>query len=529
MDSTTYSDPEVARKITQEFIPVRVDIDHRPDISERYNRGGFPTTVFLSDQGESIWGATYVPPKDMLRIMKAILEAKGSGEIDRALERTRMQYLDLSKALEKRLSPDETFINGVFEDIFATYDVEEGGFGVAPKFPHPDVVDMLLMRFAADHDKELSEAVCRTLDRMSDGIGDPVEGGVFRYSVTRDWKTPHYEKMLETNVGVLGNLSNAYKILGEDRFEKRARSVAAYILGNLQDGQSGGFFGSQDADEEYHKLPKDGRMKRMAPSIDETVYAGWSCDAASVMIRAGTLLSDRTMVSAGVRALEHAVNRLRNPALGLVRHVEGHENYLFEDQVSFLEALLSVLGLTNERRIERTIASLIDGVEKHFSSQDGGYNDVMRAQGAIGELAEPRRPLVANSKWSIGIARYGVFSGRPELRTKSKQVLDSFSPKEVERHGLFAASYVMAWRVLETGPKAIKVESEKEDAMSEPLWVKAASAVDPGNLVVFRTAQGHGRASAVVCSPKGCSDRIIDPADLSDSLRYSTKPAGDGA
>src|SRR4030042_2943599 len=69
MDSTTYSVPEVARLVNDNFVPVRGDIDRRPDVSERYNRSAFPTTAFLSDRGESGWGTPYFPPEDMVRII----------------------------------------------------------------------------------------------------------------------------------------------------------------------------------------------------------------------------------------------------------------------------------------------------------------------------------------------------------------------------------------------------------------------------------------------------------------------------
>ncbi|MFY9605510.1 MAG: DUF255 domain-containing protein, partial [Thermoplasmata archaeon] len=183
MDETTYSDPEIVKTINKDFVPVRVDIDKRPDISERYNRGGFPTTAFLSDLGESVWGATYVPPADMKRVIKAILRAKASGEIDSALERGRLQYLDISKSTQKKQSADDEFLATLFEDIFAAYDVEFGGFGVAPKFPHPEVVDLLLQRYSRNGDNELATAVANTLDRMTEGLFDELEGGIFRYSV----------------------------------------------------------------------------------------------------------------------------------------------------------------------------------------------------------------------------------------------------------------------------------------------------------------------------------------------------------
>lgn len=526
MDERTYADPDISRAINDHFIPVRVDIDRRPDISERYNRGGFPTTAFLSDQGESIWGATYVPPADLKRIMRSLLDAKASGEIDQALKRSRMHFLDLSKALEKNGQIDEELVSNVFEDVFASYDTDFGGFGTEPKFPHPDAVDLLLDRYSETGEEALAVAVEFTLEQMAQGLYDQGEGGVFRYSVTRDWRTPHYEKMLETNLGFLRNLANAHKILGKDKFAGIARGVAGYLLKTLRDPRSGAFFGSQDADEEYYMLSPKERSKRAAPSIDRTIYAGWNAQAVSTMLSAGALLEDSELIRAGESAWKYAVERLWDPELGLVRHVEDLSVYLFEDQVSFFEALLAVVELSPDRKLLDLAESIRDGTEKSFAAPGGGFIDITRSTEAIGDLDNPRRPLAENSRWARALALYGAAVHRPELSEEARRILLSFAPRDIEAQGIFASSFVTAWRAIERGVGSVEVFSgNKTKAMASQLWLAAKGALDPGTIVLNMhdpDLAGNTRY-AVVCGPTGCSAKIDDPALLVDRIRQRAR------
>ncbi|MCX6658483.1 MAG: DUF255 domain-containing protein [Euryarchaeota archaeon] len=520
MDSTTYSDAEVIAIITDNLVPVRVDIDRRPDISERYNRGGFPTTAFLSDLGESVWGATYIPPADMKRIVKAILAAKASGEIDSALERGRLRYLDISQTLQKKRTADSEFIATLFEDIFSAYDVEHGGFGVAPKFPHPDVVNLLLQRYAHNLDSELAEAVTNTLDRMTEGLCDMVEGGVFRYSVARDWHEPHFEKMLETNAGFLRNLIHAFEIFGHEKYAATARGVANYLLNSLRDPIDGGFYGSQDADEDYYGLSAKERLERRSPAVDRSVFAGWNSEAVTALLEAGFVLRERRYVDAAMAAWHYAVRQLWNPQIGLVRHLEGQETYLFADQVSFFESLLAVLELSRDDQALEIAARLLEGAHKAFADPDGGYADVMRKEDEIGELASPRRPLVENSKWSVALASYAMASHDASQIETAWEILRSFTSKEVEAHGLFAAPYISAWWVLERGPIGVEVHDPKaNDALESDLWLAAKNILNPGVIVVIAREDGvrripDGRPFAVVCTTSGCSGEIADRKDL---------------
>ena len=521
MDETTYTNPDVARKINSDFVPVRVDIDRRPDISERYNRGGFPTTAFLSDQGESIWGATYVPPVDMMRIMTSILAAQSSGEIDEALEKGRMMHLDGSKVAERGPPIGDIDLQQLFEDIFSSYDVVHGGFGVEPKFPHPDAIDLMLWKYRFEENDELASAVRNTLNNMYKGLGDQVEGGVFRYSVTRDWGTPHYEKMLETNIGFIRNTSGAYAVLRDEKFRKMASEVVSYLVNNLLDAKTGGFFGSQDADEEYYRLEADSRRKRKAPDIDRTTYAGWNCGATSVMLNAGAILGDAKMIDVGGSAFGYVKNNLRDHKTGLVRHVSGSDLFLFDDQVAFLGALLAMTEISDDHAIPEMIESLIGVVDHTFSHENGGFGDVARDKKAIGELDSPRKSLMANSTYASHLALCSVSSQRPELLEKANQILDSFTFKTLENHGLFASTYVLAKEIVKRGPTIVEVESTEEDPLSDPLWMTAKADGDPSRLTTFRRARGKdiGSSSARICTLKACMAKVTDAQGLKDALR----------
>lgn len=520
MDEGTYSDPRVVEAINVNFVPIRVDIDRRPDISERYNRGGFPTIAFLSDRGESVWGATYIPPADMLRIIGSILRAKASGEIDQALERGRMHYLDLAKATERRTPVPPSDIEDLFEDMFTAYDVEHGGFGTEPKFPNPDMLDLLLMRYVSTSDDELGDAAVNTLEQMVEGLYDRAEAGLFRYSVTRDWSTPHYEKMLETNLGFLANILHAKMAIGGGGFDPLARGTAKYIIDVLHDPDSGGFYGSQDADEEYYKLDAAGRRGKSPPKVDRSIYAGWNAKAAATMLVAGAVLSDERFTDAGLKAWKFVSSRLWDPELRLVRHAEGQDLYLLEDQSAYLEALTTVVEMTGDRKPLENADALIFGVDKAFAHEDGGYGDVMVSKpDAIGALDTPKRPLVDNSKLALGLMRLSAISHRADLMERARAVLESFTRKEVDSYGIFGASFVMARTVLDRGTITVDIHSDGTDkrAVTE-LWLSASSVCDPGTVVMMTKDTAAPKPFAIVCGASGCSDRISVPARLRDRV-----------
>jgi len=519
MDSTTYSDAEVVETINDNFVPVRVDIDRRPDISERYHRGGFPTTAFLSDRGESIWGATYVPPQDMRRIIDTIMKTKNSGDLDDALAKTRANPRVLRPVSTARGMPNEHELKYLFDAVFAAYDVEHGGFGIEPKFPSPDAVDLLLLKYSGSHAEELADAVRTTIGGMARGLHDDVEGGIFRYSVTADWTVPHYEKMLDGNAEFLLNLARAHAILGDEWMVELADMVGEYLLRVLRDPGSGGFFGSQDANEQYYKLGRAVRASRHPPSVDRTIYAGWNGDASAALIESGVLLGRDSWVDAGIKCLDNLLKSLWSVQRKLVEHTADQELFLFEDQVSLLRALVGAAQQTSEKRYGDFASDLIASVARDFVHPEGGFGDIVKEGGGQGELANPVRSLLSNSNWARHLAIFGAISDKHDLVREARNILGSFGVPEVEAHGVFASTYLLAADVVSKEPVRIDVHVSARNTCVESgiCYQLRRHVIRDAAVVTVPDLRPGQEEYAVICGSSGCSNKFYEAPEV---LKY---------
>src|SRR5579875_2547188 len=204
MDETSYSDPEVIETINERFIPIRVDNDRRPDVNARYNMGGWPTTAILTPEGDPITGGTYIPPSQLKRTLDQVAELYKTHKAEIA---------ERIKQLEPKAAPPPgsvgdlhpNMVARVVEEIADGFDPEYGGFGYEPKFPQTDALELLLLEYRRSRalgspDERLYNMLAKTaLGMARGGMYDHVEGGFFRYSTTRDWSVPHFEKMAEAH------------------------------------------------------------------------------------------------------------------------------------------------------------------------------------------------------------------------------------------------------------------------------------------------------------------------------------------
>src|SRR5215469_10998124 len=138
MDETTYSDLDVIAQINEQYVPIRVDNDERPDVNARYNMGGWPTTAFLTPDGMTLTGATYLPANHMKRALDDMLMfyASQKSDIERRAAEIKAARIDYVKIPPNDLNA--TMVDQLVEGITANYDDEYGGFGEAPKFPQPE-------------------------------------------------------------------------------------------------------------------------------------------------------------------------------------------------------------------------------------------------------------------------------------------------------------------------------------------------------------------------------------------------------
>ncbi len=265
MDRESYDDPEVAKIVNERFVAVKVDRDERPDIDSRYQvavsaisgQGGWPLTAFLTPDGKPFYGGTYFPPNDnygrpsFKRVLQSIADA---------YQQKNHEVMDQAQMVEIAISRAESFagdngefspkvVDAIVESAVKMFDPQNGGFGGAPKFPHPAVLDLLMDQYARSGDEKLRAVFIPTLEKMAQGgVYDQLAGGFHRYSVDEHWIVPHFEKMCYDNSELLKNYVHAYQVTGSEFFAAVARDVIRWMDEWLSDRDHGGFYASQDAD-----------------------------------------------------------------------------------------------------------------------------------------------------------------------------------------------------------------------------------------------------------------------------------------
>src|SRR5580698_1473087 len=275
MDRESYDDPEVAAIVNEHYIAVKVDRDERPDIDSRYQvavasltgQGGWPLTAFLTPDGKPFYGGTYFPPNDAYgrpsfkRVLLSIAAAYREKNAD-VVEQAQMVESAIARAESFPAgggSVSATVIDAILESARKMFDEVNGGFGSAPKFPHPAALDLVMDQYVQrrdratpDHaadDESLRTIFVHTLEKMAHGgVYDQLAGGFHRYSVDERWIVPHFEKMSYDNSELLKNYVHAYQATGDEFFAHIARDIIRWMDEWLSDRAHGGFYASQDAD-----------------------------------------------------------------------------------------------------------------------------------------------------------------------------------------------------------------------------------------------------------------------------------------
>jgi uncharacterized protein len=514
MDETSYSDPGVIDAINHGYVPVRVDNDRRPDINARYNMGGWPTTAFLAPDGTTLTGATYLPPNQMRDALEQIgrfyRERKDEIAARGSEMRARRPRADASGG-ELSDAP----ITALIEALRATFDEEFGGFGDEPKFPQPDVHEFLLAEWRSSGAQDLYEMVARTMLGMArGGTYDHVEGGFFRYSTTRDWSVPHFEKMAEDHAGLLRVLAGLVTFAPTDEFRATLVSALGYVRTVLLDPQTGFFAGSQDADESYFALPLERRRERGAPYVDRTSYTNWTCALAGALCLAGQALDDDALLTLAQRTLDNVHERLID-ADGLAYHVlqlggEPEVRGLLADQVAYARALLDAYETTGAARFLERAQSLCDAVIEHFAAEDGGFYDRVPSPDALGRLALTDRPIGDNGTFAEVLLRLAALTESTDYRDRAESILRVYAATSASA-GPFAATYARALRKNLSPEVTVRIAG----APAQTAAFREAALRLPTPFVAIRTLPAEdGVVTAYVCTGRTCGPPVRDPGSL---------------
>ena len=302
MERESFEDEATARFLNDHFIPIKVDREERPDLDQIYQlahqmlaqrAGGWPLTVFLTPSQVPFYAGTYFP-KDARYGLPGF-----AGICERIAQVWREQRADIERqngvllrALAREATPaagdgalDATPIEEAVRTLMTSFDARHGGFGGAPKFPHPAELELFLRWHAMHHDEHALHVVSHTLERMAlGGINDQLGGGFARYSVDGEWRIPHFEKMLYDNGPLLALYADAWCLTGKSLFARTAEATASWIMREMQSPE-GGYCSSLDADSEHEEgkfyvWDRDEIRALLSPHEFDAVVAHYGLDGA---------------------------------------------------------------------------------------------------------------------------------------------------------------------------------------------------------------------------------------------------------
>ncbi len=539
MDETSYSDDGVISYINEHYIPVRVDNDHRPDINARYNMGGWPTTAFLSPEGEILAGATYVPPDQMRQILPQVATyyEGNKDEVARKVQELRERRAAAAAVARRSpLTPD--IFDNVLRAVTDAYDPVFGGLGDAPKFPHTDAIDLLLYAYRRRRDPDLLHMARKTLEFMArGGVFDQEWGGFFRYATHRDWSEPHYEKMLEDNANLLRDLLHLYLITRDEAHANIANHVVDYLEARLRDKGAGFFYGSQDADEELYKLPAAERSKHQEPYIDRTCYTSWNAMAASGYLEASWVLGRPELLDAGLAALEFAWQNCRAPGEGMYRFNDGRPQVqgLLGDQAWMARALLDAHQVAaNPAYLERAEELARFLLDRFQDREGGGFFDTWDKNESLGRLRERQKSLQENAACAEVLIRLHHLTRSEEYREAAEATLEAFA-SSYHVLGYFAAGYAQKVETFLNGAVEVSIVGAATGEKARALH-RAALALDvPARVVQVLDPQrdasrldalalpAEPSPAAYVCLGTMCSAPITRPEELAETVAEMAK------
>ena len=529
MDETSYSNEGVISYVNEHYVPVRVDNDQRPDINARYNLGGWPTTAFLTPEGEILAGGTYIPPDQMLEVLPKVYVyfVNNRDEVKAKTDELRGKQGEAQSGGRGEVSQE--VYDRIVASISGQYDPVHGGFGDAPKFPHTDALDLLLYAYRKTRDPDVLHMARRTLESMAAAeVYDHEWGGFFRYATNRDWSVPHFEKMLEDNAGLLCNVLTLYRTTSAPEHATTANGVIAYIRWKLRDKEHGYFYGSQDADEEFYKLSKADREGRDEPYIDPTCYTSWNAMMISAFLEASWTLDKSELRDEAITALRYLLNELRRDGVMHRFLVQGGEPQvpgLLGDQAYTARALLDAHEVTGDPVFFDDAIALAEVIVERFGDEDGGgFFDVWDGGDATGRLKNRQKSLQDNACVAGVLLRLHYLTRDERWQTLARTTLEAFA-ETYGQMGHFAAGYGRQVDILLNPPAEVNIVGADDELLGAALWLdvpaRVVQVLDPARDADRLAALGlpaQPAPAAYACAGTMCLPPVTDAGRLAETV-----------
>lgn len=346
-ENTVLSNPLIAEYINEHFIPVRVDADERPDIVERYMVRGLPTFSFLMPDGKVIVQGNNIPLnvfRKNMRMIISLYETKREKILSAIAGReTIKKQTELNKEeIGHRLVADVDSL------LSKEFDKKHGGFGDKEKFPLPYNLEFEMFQYYITGQQTYLDRVTKTLKGILHGLQDPIEGGFYRYSISPDWKKPHYEKMLQVNARIIDVFLDGYQITGNTQFKDTIKKGLGYLERTLYDKELGLYYSSQDAEDgKYYQLSKKERQRSVSPNVDQRQFADQNAQMVLTLTKAYGVLQEQEYLTRSISVFEKLKDNFFEKE-GLMSHTSGGNKRFLNDQLLVGLAAVRLYEFTGE-------------------------------------------------------------------------------------------------------------------------------------------------------------------------------------
>ncbi len=453
MDETTYRDAEVRRILGERFLPMRVDVDARPDVADRYGEWGWPATIVFSPDGEELAKYRgYLPPDRFAALLAEVVQAPAtSAGSSPATDET--HALDRLPATPASLP---WVVAQVVHDLDARYDAKEGSWGRRQKLAVGANVEMELRR-AAHGDAAARARAAFTLEKQR-ALLDPVWGGIYQYSAGDDWRAPHFEKLMAYQAATIESYARASAVLGDAQRLAEARATAAY-LDRFLAAPDGRYHANQDADVNahdsggpfvdghvYYALDEAARMKRGVPWVDPHLYAGTTGVAVAALCVLHEVTGDATVLARARRAAD-AVLALQVEKDGAVLREEGKPGPRFlADAAAFGLAVARLSERTGEARYRDAALAIARAMVRDLDDPSTGtFFDRSVERDAAGVFARRRHPFQDNVKAARFLAALSRITGDESWRARARAALAGIAdPRSLDEEGRMKGEFVLA-------------------------------------------------------------------------------------
>jgi uncharacterized protein YyaL (SSP411 family) len=407
MDATTYRDPEVRKLLAERFLPVKVDIDARPDFEERYQEWGWPATVLMTADAEEIGKYKgYMAPARLLEVLNAAASSPTPATGATGAKATAMQG---GPVTEGQVADAAALAQRALD---ALWDPKHGSWGDAQKVPLSWDNAWALEQARGGSDVARRRALF-TLDEQRKII-DPVWGGICQYSTDGDWLHPHFEKLAPYQAGAIDNYAAAFALTGDAQWLRTAQQVRGFV-DRFMTSPEGAFYVAMDADleangeggtsvsgREYYARDDAGRRALGVPRVDTHEYGRDNGLVIAAYVTLGQAGHDATAIAAAERAAARILaTHSTDASLGGIGHAgnadpdDGRALYL-ADNAAFGFALTRLYDATGKVTYLDDAKRIADFMQRELAAPAGGFFASTPDPTAVGVLAARRRPFEDN-------------------------------------------------------------------------------------------------------------------------------------